>query len=116
MLAHVDGPLTVLRIFMFVVGASIAFAAINALVTRGFRERVETEPPVVVSLATSFSALSISAAVGLAALLGWGLGGWPAWLLGALLPTLAYLSIGALEIALARTLHLTVGGRDPKHR
>jgi hypothetical protein len=116
MLAHTDGPATVLRIFVFVVGASIAFAAVNALVTRGFRERVEREPPVVVSLATSFSILSISAAVGLAGLLGWGVGGWVAWLLGSLLPTLAYLSIGALEMALARSLHLTVGNRHPDKR
>jgi hypothetical protein len=75
MLAHTDGPLTVLHIFMFIVGNGIAFAGINALVTRGFRHRVEREPPVVVALSTSLSVVSISAAVGLVALLGWGLGG-----------------------------------------
>jgi MFS family permease len=116
MLTHTDGPLTVLRIFVFAVGAGIAFAAVNALVTRGFRERAEREPPVVVALATSFSIVSISAAVGVAALLGWGVGGWVAWLLGSLLATLVYLSIGALEMALARSLHLTVGDRHPDKR
>ena len=116
MLVHTDGPLSVLRIFMFVVGSSVAFATVTALVTRGFRQRVEQEPPVVVALATSFSVLSVSAAVGLAALLGWGVGGWVAWLLGALLPTWTYLSLSALEMALARSLHLTVGEEHPEER
>lgn len=116
MLVHTDGPVTVLRIFMFVVGNGIAFAGVNALVTRGFRQRVEQEPPVVVALSTSLGMVSISAAVGVVLLLGWGVGGWAAWLLGALLGTWTYLSIAALEMALARTLHLVVGEGDPAHR
>jgi hypothetical protein len=116
MLLHTDGPFTVLKIFMFVVGSGLAFAGINALVTRGFRQRVEQEPPVVVALATAFALVSISVGVGLAALIGWGLGGWGAWLLGSLLPTWAYLSIAALEMALARVLHLTVADEPPHQR
>lgn len=116
MLSHTDGPLTVFHIFMFVVGSGLAFAGVNALVTRGYRQRVEKEPPVVLALSTSLSVFSISAAVGLAALLGWALGGWVAWLLGALLGSWIYLSVSALEMALARTLHLTVAEGDPEHR
>ena len=40
-------------------------------------------------------------------------GGWGAWLLGSLLPTWAYLSIAALEMGLARVLHLTVADEPP---
>jgi MFS family permease len=116
MLVHTDGSLTVLRIFMFIVGNGIAFTVTNALVTRGFSERAEEEPPVVVSLASSFSFVSISAAVGAAGLVGWAIGGWIAWGLGALLSTWIYLSIAALEMALARNLHLAVGDEDPEHR
>lgn len=116
MLAHTAGPVTVLRIFMFVLGSGIAFATINALVTRGFRRRVEQEPPVVVALATAFSVVSISGGVGAAALIGWGVGGWVAWLLGALLPTWAYLSIAALEMALARGVQVTVVDEPPHER
>jgi hypothetical protein len=116
MLLHTDGPFSVLRIFMFVLGSSIAFAGINALVTRGFSQRVDEEPPVVMALATSFSVISISAGVAVAGLLGWAVGGWVAWLLGALLPTWTYLSISAAETALSRVLHLTVADRDPEHR
>lgn len=46
-------PVSIGRIFLFVVGASVAFAVVNAAVTRGFRTRVQTEPPVVLALATS---------------------------------------------------------------
>ena len=116
MLLHTDGPIDVLRIFMFVLGCSLAFAAVNALVTRVFQQRAKQEPPVVVSLATSLSFISISAAVAVAALLGWGLGGWLAWLLAGLLATWAYLSIGALEMAIARTAHLAAGDKKPEER
>jgi hypothetical protein len=115
-LAHTDGPLSLLKIFVFVGGSGGAFAGINALVTRGYRQRVEQEPPVIVALSTSFSFISVSVAVGLAALLGWGIGGWGAWLLGALLGTWMYLSVSALEMAVARALHITVGDVDPEHR
>ncbi|HLJ03969.1 MAG TPA: hypothetical protein VKT31_11050 [Solirubrobacteraceae bacterium] len=116
MLAHTDGPLTVLHIFMFVIGNSLAYAAVNALVTRGFRRRVEQEPPVVMALATSFSVLSISAGVGATALLGSAVGGWVAWLLAGLISTWLFLSIGALEMALSRNLHLRVADEAPEER
>jgi hypothetical protein len=104
------------RIFLFVAGAGVAFAAVNAIVTRGFRVRVKTEPPVVVALATSLSVLSISAGVGLAALLGVLLRDWLAWLLTGVLSTWVYLSVAALEVAVARALHLNLGDKDPEER
>ena len=51
-----------------------------------------------------------------AALLGEVIGGWLAWLLGALLATWTYLGVAALEVAAARTLHITVGEEDPAER
>ena len=75
-LERTDPPGSLARIFLFVVASGIAFAIVSALVTRGFRQRVEREPPVVVALATAFSVVSTSAAVGIAALVGWGIGGW----------------------------------------
>jgi MFS family permease len=104
------------HIFLFIIGSGIAFAGVNALVTRGFRRRVKEEPPVVMALATSFSFLSISAGAGVATLIGWGIGGWLSWLLGSLLATWSYLSVSALEVASARLLHITVGGRELARR
>ena len=115
-LTATDGPTRVGRIFLFILGAGVAFAVVNAAVTRGFRQRVESEPPVVVALATSFSVVSTSAAVGVAALLGSTVGGGVAWLVSSLLATWIYLGLSALEIALARNVHLTVSDVDPKNR
>src|SRR5437764_8321592 len=92
------------HICAFIIGTGVAFAGVNALVTRGYRRRVKEEPPVVLALATSFGVLSISAAAGVAALIGWGIGGWVAWGLGALLATWTYLSVAAMEVAVARML------------
>lgn len=115
-LTRTDGPATVGRIFLFVLGSGVAFAVVSAVVTRGFRQRVPREPPVVLALATAFALTSTSAAVGIAALLGATVGGWAAWLLGGLLSSWAYLAVSALEIALSRTLHLTVSDTDPAER
>jgi hypothetical protein len=115
-LDRIDSPARVGRIFLFVAGGGLAFAVVNALVTRGYRHRVEREPPVVVALATSFSIVSTSIAVGVAALLAAIIGGWLAWLLGPLLSTWAYLAISAVEIALARGVHITVGDEHPEER
>lgn len=115
-LAQTARPVGTARIFLFVAGAGLAFAGVNAAVTRGFRSRVSTEPPVVLALATSLSVLSISAAMGAAALLGTFLGGWAAWLLGGLLPTWAYLLVAAPEVAVARALHISIGDKDPAER
>jgi hypothetical protein len=109
-------PVSIGRIFLFVVGASVAFAVVNAAVTRGFRTRVQTEPPVVLALATSLGVLSISAGAGVATLLGVTLGNWLAWLLGSLLSTWVYLSVAALEMAASRTLHINLGEQEPEQR
>jgi hypothetical protein len=115
-LARTAGSASVGHIFLFVLGAGIAFAGVTALVTRGFRSRVEQEPPMVVALGTSLSVISISAGVGIAALIGLAVPGAGAWLLGAILATWTYLGVAALEIAAARLLHLGVGDKDPEER
>jgi hypothetical protein len=112
LLTSTAGSPDVGHIFAFLLGTGVAFAGVNALVTRGFRRRVKEEPQIVLALATSFSVLSISAAAGVAALIGWAIGGWVAWGLGSLLATWAYLSVAALEVAAARILHIKVGDQE----
>ena len=115
-LSEAARPADIGRIFLFVAGASLAFAVVNAIVTRGFRARVQTEPPVVVALATSLGIVSVSAAVGAAVLLATLIRDWPAWLLTGIVSTWIYLSVAALEVAVARALHLNLGDRDPEER
>lgn len=52
----------------------------------------------------------------MAALLGITLGGWLAWLLASLLSTWVYLSLAAMEMAVARALHINLGNQDPQER
>jgi len=106
-LHHAD----VARIFLFIVGASAPFALVNAIVTRGFRQRFADEPEVVIALATSFSALSIAAAVGAATLVAWGAPTWLAWVCAPFAFTTVYLLAVGAETALAAEQH-EAGGSD----
>jgi hypothetical protein len=108
-LSVLASPTTVPRIFLFAAGACVPFLLLNPLVTKGFQERVEREPPLVVAVGTSLSILSATAGLGAAALVGWLVGGWPAWLLGGLGATIVYLLAGALEIAVARGVRPLTG-------
>jgi hypothetical protein len=92
-------------VFLFAAGAALAFALVNALVTEGYRKRFPDEPGVVVALGTSLSLFSVVAAVGVAALAGWLLRAWVAWLAGSFAFTLAYLALVGGEIAFAAAVH-----------
>ncbi|MBV8395577.1 MAG: hypothetical protein JO064_04880 [Actinobacteria bacterium] len=99
-------------LFLFVVGACVPFAVLNALVTGGFRERVDVEPPVVLSLGAAFGLFSASASLAVATGVAWALNGAAAWCLAALAATVAYLLLAALEIMLARRAHHAAGRTD----
>ena len=102
--------------FLFGLGASITFAAAGAFVTRGFRQRVEREPPVVVALGTALGILSISAATGSCALVTLVSNGSLAWFLGPLVASSAYLIVSALELLLARGAHEVAGTENIDER
>jgi hypothetical protein len=102
--------------FLFGLGASITFAFAGAFVTRGFRQRVDREPPVVVALGSALGILSISAATGSCALLTAVVGGSLAWFLGPLVASSVYLLVSALELLLARGAHEVAGTDDIDER
>jgi hypothetical protein len=116
LLDRLTGRPSVADVFLFVAGACAPFAALNPIVTHGFRRRVEREPPVVVALGTSFSIVSGSAGVGIAALIGWQLDGWIPWLAGSAAAAAVYLLVAALEIAVGRGAHVLAGTRDLEQR
>jgi hypothetical protein len=99
----------VLDIFLFGIGGTITFTIANAAVTRGYRVRVAREPPIVLAFGTSFGFISVSGALGAAALTAWALHGWPAWFLGPFVASAAYLLLSALELLLARAVRAVVG-------
>jgi hypothetical protein len=101
----------VARIFVFIAGACSPFALVNALVTRGFREPFADEPDLVVALATSFSVVSVAAAVGAATLVAWAAPGWVGFLFAPFAFTSAYLLAVGAETAFAAARH-DDGGSD----
>jgi hypothetical protein len=98
-------PVDIARVFLFIVGASVPFAIVNAVVTRGFRERFADEPGVVIALATSFSAVSIAASVAVALLVAWAAPTWVAWLCTPFAFTSVYLLAVGAETAIAAAQH-----------
>jgi hypothetical protein len=106
----------VLDIFLFGIGASITFAIANASVTHGFTVRVEREPPIVLAFGSSFGVVSVSGSLGVAALVAWGLQGWPAWLVGPFACSGSYLVLTALEFVLARSARAVLGLGDLQER
>jgi membrane-associated phospholipid phosphatase len=114
-LTKLDPP-SIADIFLFAAGACVVLGAVNVIVTRGFQQRAETEPRLVLATATSFSAISSTAAIALAALFGWQVGGWEAWLFGPLCATFGYLAVSAVEIAGARGAHQLAGNLERLER
>lgn len=106
------GP-TILDVFVFVVGASIAFATVNTLSSHRFSERLPDEPAVVVLLGTTFSVFSISAAVGVAVGIAYAIPGWPAWLVSSFAFAGVYLLVVGLELGLAAKRHELGGQGTP---
>jgi MFS family permease len=101
----------VARIFLFIVGAAVPFAVVNAIITRGYSREFADEPGVVVALATSFSLVSVGAAVGVATLIAWGLPSWVAWVCAPLAFTSVYLLAVGAETAIAAERHEAGGSQ-----
>ena len=97
-------PTRPLEIFLFALGGAASFTIATAATTRGFRQRVREEPPIVRAIGSSLGFVSISGAIAAAWLLGWALGGWAAWLVGGLAASGVYLVLSALELAFARVM------------
>jgi hypothetical protein len=110
-LFKVHGDPSWLELYVFLIGSCLGFAAVNTLSTWRFRKESPDEPELVISLATSFSAFSVCAAVGAATGIALALSGWPAWLLGSIAYTLTYIICVGGEIAFAAYRH-PEGGAD----
>lgn len=96
------GGVSVLRLFLFAVGASSGFTLWEAVASRGFRVRIREEASDVVLFGTALGPLSVS--IGLAAALATTAitpGGW-AWALAPLAATIVYVLMTGAQLAVAR--------------
>ena len=94
---------------LFGLAGALPFSILNPLVTRGYRQRVEGEPPIVLSLGSSFGFVSVAGAIGVAVFFGWLLGGLAAWAVGSFCASTTYLLLSGFEFVLARALRALLG-------
>ena len=98
-------PPTVGDLFLFLLGAVVSFAAIELAATHGFRRALAgTETTKVIALGSSLGILSISAAVGAAALAALVLPETLSWPVGSFLGSSMYLLVTAVEMSVARRI------------
>jgi MFS family permease len=98
--------------FLFVRGAGVAFAIVNAAITKWFSERLPREPTEVVALGTAISLVSMAAALGLGALVAWWLGPWLAWPLAPLVSSVGFVLLAGVEMGVAGYVHDAGGEFD----
>jgi hypothetical protein len=98
------GTPTALEIFAFAGGAVAAFALVEFVVSRGYRQDLEDEPPNVKDVGSSVSVLSVGLAMAGAYVVGKLLGGLAAWPVGSFAATSAYLFLFGVELGLIEHL------------
>jgi hypothetical protein len=96
-----DPSLTTGRLFLFLAGGVLSFAAIEAAASGLFRRRLESEPSDVVALGSSFALFSVAAAVGVAVLVAQLLAGWASWFFAPFLASAVYVLLAGVEMAVA---------------
>jgi MFS family permease len=109
--AESGGPNTA-QCFLFVVGAGVAFAIVNATITEWFNQRLPREPSEVIALGTAISVFSMGAGLGLGTLVAWLAGPWIAWPLAPLACSIGFLLLAGIEMGLAGYFHEAGGSLD----
>ena len=109
MVSHVAGAPNVIELLLFGVGAAVAIAALEGVLTRGFRAAIEQTSQEVQLLGTAMNfasvAAGVGAALGAAELMG-GTGTWPATGFAA---ALTYIGAEGLELLLAEQIQAARG-------
>jgi MFS family permease len=99
------GPPNVGQCFVFIVGAGVAFAVVNASITQWFSERLPREPSEVVALGTAISLISMAAGLGFGTLVAWLTAPWVAWSVAPLVTSVGFLLLAGLEMGFAGYYH-----------
>jgi MFS family permease len=93
------------QMFLYIVGAGVAFAIVNATVTHWFTERLPREPSEVIALGTALSIFSMASGLGLGTLVSVVAGPWIAWPLAPLAATIGFMVLAGFEMAFAGYQH-----------
>lgn len=113
--AQVGSP-TVGEVFLFIAGAVSGVAAVDAIASKGFRNRMAGDPSDIVALGGAFGFFSVGLGVGAATLVATILSGALAWAIGALVAPVVYVLLAGLEMGIARLLQEDREGTDEEPR
>ncbi|MCP9624115.1 hypothetical protein FOH10_19885 [Nocardia otitidiscaviarum] len=102
------------QIFLFAMGAVAAFSLLEAVVSTGFRQRLDKEPSTVMALGVSLSFLSVGATIGVAWVVARFVGGTLAWPLAGFLIALVYPLLAGLELAIAQRARAAADDETPE--
>jgi MFS family permease len=111
-IADESGGPNVGQCFLYVVGAGVAFAIVNAAITHWFSKRLPREPTEVVALGTALSLFSMAAGLGLGTLVAWLAGPWIAWPLAPLAMSIGFMLLAGFEMGFAGYYHDAGGSLD----
>jgi hypothetical protein len=89
------------ELFLFAGGTTIAFAAVEAVATSGFRVRTRPDRSDVVAVGTALATVSVLLALAVGAGLASLVGGWFGWFLAPFGATVTYSAASGVEMALA---------------
>ncbi len=98
---HERGQPSYSDLLLYGMGAAVAFTALEALVTRGFRVALSGGSDQVITLGTALAFVSVAAAITTALAVAAALRGGAAWFGGALGASLVFLLIESMEFVLA---------------
>lgn len=93
-----------LDLLLYGVGAVVAFTALGAVASRGFRVALRDAPSVVLSLGTALSFVSVAAAITAALGVASALRGAPAWFAAAVTASLVFVLVESVEFMVAEWL------------
>lgn len=97
-----EAPVTVSRLFWFVLGATVGFVAWDLVASRGFRVRIREEKSDVLLVATAMAPVSTTVALGASVGTTSIVSGTVAWVAAPLIGTVMYVAAAGLQLALAR--------------
>lgn len=110
MLNTFEGSPSALDIVLFALGAAVPFSVLEAIASRGFRRRPQTQGKEVIMLGTAANVLSIAVALAVTYLAAKLLHGPPSWGISPLFASTVYMLVEAVELATAERIQGKVFG------
>ena len=110
MVNHIAGAPNVIELLLFGVGAAAGLAALEGVLTKGFRARIEQASQEVQMLGTAMNFASVAAGVGAVLVVAELVNGTATWPIAGLVAAMTYIAAEGLELLLAEQIQGARGG------